>query len=205
MANNSSTGGYLAPQPTPAPLEGKALSRFLQQFMVGVSGMDGETVRPRWQAEPPNIPPAFNAWASIGVASRPSDTYPYVAHDPTGDGTDVLYRQETLNILASFYDTGADGKADENLALFRDGLSIAQNLEALTVAGFAFGSCGDPIAIPALTKERWLYRADLPFVLRRTVTRRYGVLNVLSSKVFVTVNDPNGGVFSFEVDVNPPS
>jgi hypothetical protein len=131
-------------------------------------------VRPRWQSEPPDIPQAGNCWAAIGVRARPSDEYPQNGWVPQNDDFE-LWRQETLDTLVSFYDTGVTGLADQYAALFRDGAAIAQNREVLTLAGFGLVRCGSPLTVPSLLKQRWLYRVDLEVVLRRQITRVYPV------------------------------
>lgn len=188
MTNTSATGGYLAPEASPAPLEGQDLNRFLQQVVVGVTGLSGTLVRPRWQAVPPNLPAAATVWAAVGVLSRPSDTFPHVLHDPDVLGADVLTRNETLNLQVSFYDTGTNGQADKFCAILRDGLVIAQNREVLGLNGMVLNSTGDPQPVPALLKQRWLYRVDLPVVIVREVRRVYPILN-LASFVGTLVND----------------
>lgn len=173
--NTSATGGPLQPAP-PGPLEGQDLLRFVQQWIVGITGMDGKLVRPRWQPQPPNIPQAGEAWAAIGITSRPSDTYPYV-------NGDYLQRHEVLNLLSSFYDLGYSGQADDLAARLRDGTAVPQNREVLTNAGFALISVGELVAVPSLLKQRWLYRVDLPIVLRREIERIYPVLTLESGDV----------------------
>src|SRR5579864_3205429 len=163
MPNDSSTGGYLLPLPDPAPLEGEALNDFLQGWIVGITGLDGTMVRPRYQAEPPNIPNAGTAWAAIGTQIRPADEFPYVVHNGTangGLGQDELHQHEDIEILCSFYDLGTNGQADAYAALLRQGLAIDQNLEPLTLQGMGLVACGAPIPLPAL-KTRWLYRVDM--------------------------------------------
>lgn len=181
MPSNSSTGGFLQPAANPGPLEGQALNRFVQQWVVGLSGLAGDMVRPRWQTEPPNIPVAGEAWAAIGIAARRADTFPYVAHDPSGNGADKLQRQEELDVLCSFYDQGTNGLADQLASLTRDNSAIAQNLEYLRAGAFALGYVGGLVSVPSLVKVRWLYRVDLPIVLRRQIDRVYPVENLLSA------------------------
>lgn len=204
MPNTSATGGYLTPSAAPAPLEGQALNDFIQQWVVGITGLDGTMVRPRWQAEPPNIPTAGVAWAAIGITSRPSDTYPYVKHDPTGLGSDELQRHETLNVLVSFYDLGTNGLADQYAALLHDGTAIPQNSEALGAADMKFIACGEPVTVPSLLKQRWLYRVDLPVELRRQITRIYAVENLLSAQGTLTANDAGNGVVTRDIGVSGP-
>ena len=187
---DSSTGGVLSPiRAFPAPLAGLALNNFLQGFVVAVTGLDGALVRPRLQAEPPIIPDAATAWASIGIASRRGDAFPYVGHDGDGDGVDQLIRNEELDLLCSFYDLGTNGLADFYAELMRDGACISQNREYLKAQNFDVGFVGDLTAIPSLLKVRWLYRVDLPIQVRRQVVRQYPVLNVASVAGSVT-SDP---------------
>lgn len=181
--NTSATGGYLLPDVPSPPLEGKALLQFLQAVVVGITGMDGTLVRPRWQAEPPNIPAADVAWCSFGIMGRSADTFPYVKHfgeDDINGGYDYLMRHEQLELLTSFYDLGVSGEADYYASILRDGLAIAQNREALYLGGFVLAYTGDLTPVPTLLKERWLYRIDFPFTLRRQIDRKYSVLNILS-------------------------
>lgn len=188
---DSSTGGYLIPSGT-APLEGQALLDFLQAVIVGITGLAGPMVRPYWQSEPPNIPDAGTAWCAFKISSRPSDKFPYVRHNPDdadGQGSDTLQRQETLHILTSFYDLGSGGLADGLCAQLRDGLSIPQNREVLTLNNMGLGYTGEAISVPVVVKTRWLYRVDLEVVIRRQIDRTYPVLNVLSAQTTVTTDD----------------
>lgn len=192
MPNDSSTGGPLPPAgpPAPAPLEGATLNDFLQGWVVGITGLPGNMVRPRWQTEPPDIPDAGTAWASIGITERTADEFPAVVHVGDGNGVDQLQRHEQFTLLCSFYDTGTDGQADNYAALLRDGTAIAQNRELLTTNGMALVSVGEAIAVPSPVKTIWLYRVDLPVILRRVIVREYPVLNVQST--VATVSADNG-------------
>lgn len=201
MPNDSSTGGPLSPAVAPAPLEGQGLNRFIQQWIVGITGLAGNMVRPRWQPEPPDVPDAGDAWAAIGITARAADTFPAILHDPTGDGADDLQRHETLAVLASFYDLGTNGLADLYASLLRDGLAIPQNSEPLASAGFGLVDVGDLTTVPSLLKSRWLYRVDLPFHLRRAIVRSYPVLNVESADISVVVNDAGTGVIDINLNV----
>jgi hypothetical protein len=189
MPNDSASGGPLASAGAPAPLEGQALNDFLQQWIVGITGLDGTMVRPRWQAEPANIPDSGVAWAALGITTRSADAFPAVVHDGTGEGTDQLQRHEQLTVLCSFYDTGVNGQADKLATLLRDGTAIAQNREILTIAGMNLVSVGEAIAVPSLLKQTWLYRVDLPVVIRRIILRSYAVLNVESAVGVLSADD----------------
>lgn len=188
MANDSSTGGYLDPAASPAPLQGQDFDRFMQQVVVNITGIAGQFVRPRWQPEPPNAPPNSTDWAAIGAIDFNADTFPSVSHvDTDSGGRDVLFEQEEVAMLVSFFGPNAV----RNAAVFRDGLKIAQNREVLASADIAVIDTGRITAVPALMHERWQYRVDLPFNLRRAIRRFYPVLNILSATgSIITDNDP---------------
>lgn len=184
MSNDSSTGGPIAPVPTSAaPLEGKALNDFLNELIAGITGLDGTMVRPSFQTVPANVPTEGEAWCAFRIASRPSDTFPFVGHNPAGDGADILKRNEELRIVCSFFDLGTNSLASTNAALLRDGLAIAQNREKLTRAGMGLVSVGEPLDVPVIVKSRWMYRIDMEVVIRRLVERSYPVLNVLTADI----------------------
>lgn len=177
MPNDSSTGGYLAPAGSPAPLEGQALNRFLQQIWVGITGLAGTLVRPRWQPEPPAIPAFGTDWMAFGIMRRPGDAFPSTIHSPTGNGNDSIYRQEILEILCTFYGPDADSYA----SLLREGLFVAQNLEVLQLNNFGLVGVGETVAVPEMIKDRWTYRVDMYVTLRRSIEYTYPVLNILSA------------------------
>lgn len=182
--NTSATGGYLSPSDVTPPLEGDALIDFFGDLIAGITGMNRDTaILPAWQPDMPNLPAVGSTWAAIRITDRQGDAYASELHNP-GDGTpdgfqgsDTVMRQEVMSLECSFYGPGADAAA----ALFRDGLSVAQNREALQLASFGVLSVGQIQAIPSLIKEKWLYRAVLTATFRRTVQRTYPVLDLKSA------------------------
>lgn len=190
MPNTSATGGFLQPGPVPAPLEGRALLRFFQQIIVGITGLNGTLVRPFFQTEPPDVPDAGDAWAAFKITRRPADEFAFVGRLPYGveDGNDHLQRHEELLILTTFYDTGSTGVSDNDqladyyCALLRDGLSIAQNREPLFLAGMGLAKVGEPVTVPAILKQRWQYRVDFEFSVRRQIDRVYPVETITSAQ-----------------------
>lgn len=182
----SNVPGYLLPAPTPAPLEGQAFDRFIQQWVVGITGLEGKYVRQRWQPEPPNIPAAGVVWCALGINTRRGDAFAYAWTRP--DDSWFVQRHERMDLLASFYDLGTNGLAEEYAARLREGLSVPQNLEPLFAAGMGLVATGDIVTVPSLLKERWLYRADLSIEIARCVERVYPVLPVESSCFDLEVN-----------------
>lgn len=179
MPNTSATGGALLPSTTPAPLEGAALQNFLHDWFVALSGLDNTMVRPRWQAEPVNIPQATDSWLAFGITRYESDTFASEQHFASGSGYNEIRRHEVLNILLSFYGPSADSYA----AILRDGMQVAQNREVLTLNAMGLVESGEVVAVPELVKDKWYYRADLTVRIRRQIVRQYAVQNLLTGHV----------------------
>lgn len=183
MTNTSATGGYLAPDGViPDPLEDDALDDFMGDVVAGITGLNRDTaVRPRWQAEPPNLPAFGTNWCAVGVPERTRDTYPAIIHGATaasGQGADTLIRHEQLKLLVSFYGPSCQALA----GLFADGLMVAQNRETLELAGFALREVGEPTKAPEILKNQWTPRCDLAAWMSREIRREYPVLNLLSAQ-----------------------
>lgn len=179
---DSSTGGYLIQDGAlPGPLEDAVLDDFMHDLVAGVTGIDNKLVMPRWQEEPPNLPPKGTDWCAFGIPTRRTDTYPVISHDPSaagGEGADVLVRHEELDLLCSFYGPNNQGNATK----LRDGMGIAQNREPLLAAGMGLVSVGEPTKAPELIKNTWVGRSDLTVVIKRAISREYPVRNVVSAE-----------------------
>lgn len=182
MANTSATGGYLSPAVVSPPLEDAELDAFLQAMVVGITGLDGTLVRPRWQPVTPKQPEPDVNWCAIGVLNITPDDNAAIIHHPENDGSDEMQRHEIVDLLASFYGPSAYA----NAAKMRDGLMIAQNREPLILAGMALVSADKITSLPDLVSQQWLRRADLPITIRRIVTRSYEVKNLLSAQGTIT-------------------
>lgn len=190
MPNTSATGGYLLPG-GPALPEDSDLDAILQRAIVGVTGLPGDMVRPRWQPVTPKQPePAVN-WCAFGVNRRTVQDGPYIRHIDTGNGTDELSRHEDIVLLCTFY-----GPASQKFAmLLRDGLYIPQNMEALKADGVSFIDCGDLVAVPELYNQQWVRRFDLSATFRRKVSRTYQVQNIIAADI--ALNNDTGAVNEF--------
>ena len=184
--NDSSTGGYLAPAVTSPPLEDDALSAVFQQLIVGITGLPGPMVRPRWQPTVPKQPEPSVNWCALGVTALPPDAGPAITHDPGGDGTDIYVRHQTINVLATFYGP-ACGLNSQTLL---DGLAIPQNLEQLKANDMQSVTEGDRRAAPEFVNQQWIRRYDVTLVFRRKITRTYAVRNLNSASA--SVQTPNG-------------
>jgi hypothetical protein len=216
QAPDSSVAGYLQPGRTDdfaldqppgldqgvfelPNLEGPLLDDYLQQFVAGISGLDGTLVRPRWQPEPPNIPDFGTTWASLGIMRRRSLGFVGATlHDPAGNGHSIMLRHEQLEILISFYGP----QCDEAAGNLHDGLMLEQNRIVLRSMNMGLVEITDGISNPELIKERWLDRVDKTLFINRCIAREYPVLNQLTASGTV-IPDPGGG-YQAPFTVNPP-
>lgn len=163
--------GYILPA-SAGPANDDALDDVFQRLVVGVTGLPGKMVRPRWQPNPPKQPTPDVNWCAVGVVDSAHDDNAALVHDRfanNGDGADDVLRHEELTVLASFYGPNAAGFAD----LMRDGLSVPQNREALHADDVAFVAVGDKRIAPDLTNGQWVRRVDLTLLFRRGVKRSY--------------------------------
>lgn len=181
--------GYTTPSATNQELNDQLFRLFLQPMIVGITGMQAQLVRPRWQPEPPNQPDFSVDWAAVGaVGQRTRDTFAAVLHctDPgsivpanvTGNGKAYVIRNEILEILCSFYGPNCDANS-EVLAM---GLMLEQNRYVMQLNGFALVEVGDSLVVPALTKDRWLTKMDLSFRMRRQQKYTYSSPNLLAAQ-----------------------
>lgn len=215
QAPDSSVAGFLQPvplappPPNPPPIEGQSLENYIQQFIAGVAGLDGTLVRPRFQVEPPNIPPFDTpCWAAAGITRhRPIGSYGAIIHNPgsgplglwfsldqaaagfdqgqwqnpSGNAHDLMQRHEEIDLLVSFYGPECDTFAGN----LHDGLMIWQNRSVLRLAGIALVEVSDGVRLAELVKEQFLDRYDKVVTLRRIVQRVYPVLNIVDAKGWV--------------------
>lgn len=176
MANDSSTGGFLAPAAAPLPLQDAALENFISALLIGLTGFDQSLVRPAWQPEPPTTPTIGDDWVAHQIIDSEPDVNAVELHEATGDGDSLLIRHEEITWRISSIGPNAWATA----GLIRDGLQIAQNREALVAAGYGLVECGRAIPAPTLVKDRFRYRVDFSLVIRREIQRQYPVLQLLS-------------------------
>lgn len=215
--NDSSTGGALSPigpvqlvgsgpvqlvgsgpvtlygAGAPPPLEDDALDDFFQALVVSLIGIPGQFVRPRFQQDPPALPPVGTNWAAVGVSpDRHADFAGAFVHEDVGEGQDRLIRHETFSVLASFYGPNAGG----NAALLRDSLAVPQNREVLFLAQMALADVSQLTRAPSLEKNKWLNRWDVTLTIRRAVERTFAVLSLESVGVTITAETSAGTLTS---------
>ena len=176
MATNSSTLGYLAP--TAAAAYDNTLEDILQAAVVGITGLAPELVRPRWQPEPPQQPDFSVDWCAFGITDTEVDTFAYDRHDPVGDGTNKVERDEIITVLHSFYGPNAHAYCER----LRDGFEVSQNRDVLRSYNITLVEVGRAQQLPALLKEKWVKRIDTSIQYRRRTSRTYAVLTITSAQ-----------------------
>ena len=157
-------------------LQGDQLANFFHNWIQGIVGLPGQLIRPFWQAEPPNLPGAGINWMAFGIQSKVGDTF--AVETPNSD-TDLgsIVRHEVLNLITSFYGPDADSYA----SMLREGMSVTQNREPLDLFSMGLISCGQIVAMPELLKEKWVYRADLKFSIKRRILINYNIPTILTA------------------------
>lgn len=196
-ANTSATGGFIVPS-SATPIDDDALDDALQAVVVGITGLSGSLVRPRWQLVPPQMPEITVNWCAIGVINETADQgLPTLIHDGAdngGLGSSTSYQQSQFEVMASFYGPNARSLA----RLLCDGLMIAQNREAFYNMNMSLlGKPGAAVHVPELINEQWRNRVDITFDVRRKTIRTWPVENALG--VQITVNEDDGSSQTFTV------
>lgn len=174
MTNTSATGGYLAPDTT--PLTQAALENLLHDALAGITGLEGDLVRPRYQPRPPKQPDADVDWCAFGVQSRPGLGFPAVFHKDTEDnGSDTTISWERPLVPVTFYGPNAQDLAKR----LRTGLAVEQNRAELRSGGLALADVGQAVVVPELINNAWVQRVDLDLAFELEERRTYPVRNIL--------------------------
>jgi hypothetical protein len=188
--NTSATGGPLL-QSNAVPLNDAALDDLLQQLVVGVTGLPGTLVRPRWQRPssnpnaPPTQPPPDTDWASIGIVQQETHDYPFEYQVGAGDGYTVQVTWETIEVLASFF--GPNCRS--NASTLRAGMYISQNREILVPVAIKLREVGVVRLIPDLVNMQWISHCDVSMILDREIHRNYAIENLVSAEVDFSVDE----------------
>ena len=184
--NNSATSGYLLPQSQPSSFGELSFQQFLQTILVGISGLPGNLVIPRWQLDDPKQPEIGINWISFGLTEDDSDTNAYVGIDSSGNNQ--FMRMEALTLQCSFYGPNSleVGKA------VRDGLQITQNLQTLQAANMGFVNTSTMTRVPDFVNEQWVDRWEMSIYMRRQIMRVYPILTFVSGSGILHSNVSSG-------------
>lgn len=202
MSNNSSTGGPLLPLSIGGAVDDDAFSAVVQGLVVGVTGLSGNLVRPRWQIQPPVTPGLTVDWCFVGREFTRGDADAFTQHTPAdGDtpGFDTAYRSQVVKVLASFRGPHREAKA----TLLTMGLSVDQNREVLKSLNINLVSCSDYRSGADLINNQWVETADVEFELRRWLAFTYPIFDLASATATIGVQGAGSDVVSIQVNAPP--
>ena len=172
---NSSIAGYLSPT-TQYPEDDTELDHIMHDLFTALASIHPTLVRPRWQNVPGNMPQINTEWIAHGVIDKRDDLIPSQWFVPD-EGMHIQYSQE-FDVLVSFYGDRASWLA----GLTRDGLALDQNRWALTEKEIFFLSASAAKTVPVKLNERFYKKVDVTFTFRRSISRIYPVLTILSAE-----------------------
>lgn len=171
---SSSTGGYIVGAEVNLPGD-LTLAQFIQQFLVGVTGMVNTTVRPKWQKNPGKEPATTeDNWCAFGITETPAQLDSYVE---MGADSSTLQAQEELLIDLSFYGP----EAYKNAKKLRDGIKIGQNRDVLRTGKIGFKEISSIRNFPEQKGGVWFQRSDVNLTLVRQADSVFAIVPVLSA------------------------
>lgn len=176
--NDSTAAGYLAQTDAP-PSEDVDLDALIQPAVVGITGLPDALVLIKGQAVPPDNPNRTLTWCAVGTTLIEATANADDRHDGTGAnglGTSQISRQEEIEVTASFYGPASRACA----ARLRDGLSVAQNRDALAFAGLIYVRAERLMGLAEMENQQFVRRCDIVLHFRRMVGRTYPIRNILS-------------------------
>lgn len=186
------TTAYVLPTSTQALPNNLTLIQFIQSILVGVSGIAGEFVRPRWQPDPAKQPALTKDWIAFSITNLKKDFNAYI-------DTTKFIRHEDLEIMCAVYGPNCQSIAEQIL----DGLQIPQNREALTAAGLGITAATDAMHMPDIVNERWIDKYEISIFMKREVNRAYSIGEIASAEGVI---EAQAAVQTFisEWDIQPP-
>ena len=175
MTGSSTVAGYIRPSNISKPPNRLTLLQFIQTVLVGLSGIDGSLVRPKWQPKPPPQPDPETNWIAFGIIEDEPTFNGAIVTDNAGVTTQQ--RQRKLTIQTSFYGPNAL----DFIELVQDGFQLGQNLAALKSANMGLTETTRAIHIPELVNEVWIDRYEMSVILQREVISTYPIVTITSA------------------------
>ena len=156
---SSSTGGYLLLVPEALP-NGLTLVQFIQQLIVGITGLNGSLVREKYQTNAPKIEEVEINWCSFSLSTLQKDYDGFIKQNQSGDNSEVT-RHQKLIVSASFYGPNSNQIASQ----FCNGFLLSQNREVLRSGNLNFNGTSDVTFVPEKKNEQWFKRHDVTLTL----------------------------------------
>ncbi|MGH8709734.1 MAG: phage neck terminator protein [Burkholderiales bacterium] len=144
-------------------------------MLVGISGLSPALVRQAFQGRVPPQPEADIDWLAFHISRRELDDNSFVKRS---EPNALSIRHERIDVQCYFYGPKSHG----NAAMLLDGLLIAQNREALFLAGMGFIVASAIQHIPELINGIYFSRSDVTIGLTAENRRIYPVLTFLSAR-----------------------
>lgn len=178
-ATDSRYKGYLAP--TSSSLSVSDLEKKLQDFISGVTGLDGCLVRAAYKNDRAEPPAAHVDWCAFQISEVLDNDFYLQDSAPIENGID--YKQvstQKITVLTSFY--GPD--AWEKASILRDGCQLEQNRELFYRASrLKLISMGGLVAVGETYLNRWRDRVDLKLTFSRIRERHYEIKTIVDAQV----------------------
>ncbi len=171
---DSAKDGYL--QPNGAVKYDRELEDVFQAFIVGITSLKGQFVRPRYQEEPPPMPAISTDWCAFAIKTITPDDGPYFQQND--EDMDSI-RHEEIELFLSFY--GNNGQSFANI--FKDGLAIPQNIAQIRKHKIKFVGCGEIRTAPDFLNQQYVHRYDVVATFRRKTKRTYAVKPFLGYQI----------------------
>lgn len=175
----SGSGGYLLPGDLSSPVDDLDLDVLFQAAVVGITGLPGDLVRPRYQVNPPRRPEPDVNWCAISDVTDTPDASPWIESSGPDPGLILYWRHERLEVLASFY--GPNGKRFAKI--FRDGIWIPQNMEGLQANMISLVDVGAVTRASEFINQQWYQRYDVPLSFNRKIERIYPIERLTAADI----------------------
>lgn len=147
----------------PPPSDDLDLDLVFQNFAVGLTGLPGKMVRPRYQTTPAVQPPSPETnWCAVGGIREYPDQYGRLKVDPQNNAQHILTRHWTIEVLFSFYGPAGKGYVER----LQNGALIPQNLDILRKEGVSYKETSEPVFAPEQIGAQWYRRRDVMLTFR---------------------------------------
>jgi hypothetical protein len=197
--NNTSSGGFLKPNPQPPTLvttpPNLTFTEFLQNLLMNLSGFPGPFVRPEWQQKPPKQPEVNQNWLAFGLDGVNPDFNAYVGYDKNHNP--FMQRNEFFGLVLSIYGPNSY----DNYGLIRDGFQLTQNLTTLKAANIGFAYDSQALHVPELINEIWYDKWRVTFYMRRQLQRLYPILTFLTASGTIYANNQSTDTVTLPIAV----
>lgn len=179
-ANSSATGGALLPTVVAGSF-GTAFNKLMHDWLLGLTGLTGNYIMPRWQLIPPNIPNSETTdWMTFGITRKKRLGTDYRVHFSNSSfplGGNQSTRWEKFWLLCSMYGPNQDLTETK----ISQGIFEPQNSESLLANYIRPISTNETVIVPELIKSVWITHWDLEIEFIRAVVLDYNINDLTSA------------------------